>query len=252
MKIIYSKDDSWVAVRREIAHSKTLDALTWELQQKVFRTELWLSDLDDTHAPSPAKHAALHALGTSHLRPHYWWWGLRSALRILGGDATAETESWREYVHSFLRSPAALDEIKSRFTVERAAATLYPGVASLHTRILSHVPRCYVTRNIREIVDPYAQALAFQGVVVEAFDKGRAVQEIVCRFPHLTRYAVEGDSADDGQIVAALRDAGKEVLGLYVMKEPNVRRLDIHFDYAVSRSRAALVDLLSSSPVIEN
>src|SRR3989338_6850597 len=154
MKILHRKNDSWVAVRDEIARDRSLEVMVKELQRKTFTTKLWLSDLDDTHASSPAKHAALHALGTSYYNPRYWWWAIQSAGRILAHNEAPATSSWKEYIDLFLRSPEALDKVKATFTLDKAAATLYPGVASLHTVVLSHVLRCYVTRNIRVIVEP--------------------------------------------------------------------------------------------------
>ena len=44
MKILHRKNDSWVAVRDEIARDRSLEVMVKELQRKTFTTKLWLTD----------------------------------------------------------------------------------------------------------------------------------------------------------------------------------------------------------------
>jgi|SRR3989344_352019 len=212
------------------------------LRQRINGVQTWFFDLDDNHAPSPAKKIARRAIGTSHLSPKYLQWCASTALKLAKKEKAAESETWKDYVDSFLRNTKARAEVQRLFTPEYARQSLYPGVEDF-CGLISDAQRFYVTRNIAEVVRVYASILNFDGFFAEANNKERIVEEYLQSHPHVERYGVEGDSEEDAGMIEILQFYKRDVVSLYSTDDPS-SKINKRFDYSLSKDRTELVELL--------
>lgn len=236
--LVEPRNGPWVAVSEGFSRGSAIE----DLENRTRAVQTWFFDLDDNHANSPAKMIAKQAIGTNHFSPRYAWWCARTAWQLARKGKAAESETWRDYVNSFLRSGEALEEARRRFTPESAKQSLYPGVEDF-CRLVSGAHRFYVTRNIAEVVEAYVSALGLNGSFPESADKGRVVEEYVQKNPHVVRFGVDGDSEEDVAMIDVLQFYHREVLGLYSMDRPN-NEMNPKFDVFVSKDRSGLVSLL--------
>src|SRR3989344_4423125 len=210
--LIEPQNGIWVAVTDNFSNDNAVE----ELRKRTGAVQTWFFDLDDNHADSPAKKIAKLALGTNHFSPRYVGWCAQTAWKLVQKGKAAESETWRDYVNSFLRSEGALEEVRRRFTPESARESLYSGVEDF-CRLVSGAERFYVTRNIAEIAEAYAGALGFNGFFPELDNKERVVEEYVRRNSHVVRFGVDSDSEEDAAMINVLRFYNKEVFGFYSM-----------------------------------
>lgn len=236
--LVEPKNGIWVAVGDYFSGRDAVE----ELRNRTRAVQTWFFDLDDNHADSPAKNIAKQAIGTSHFSPSYVRWCVDTAWKLARNGKAAESETWRNYVNTFLRSEEALEEVRKRFTPESVRKSLYSGVENL-CRLVSGAERFYVTRNIAEVAGAYASALGFNGFFPESDRKERIVEEYAKRNPHIVRFGVDGDSEEDAVMVDVLRFYDKEVLGFYSIDKPN-GEIPLKFDVSVSKDRRGLVGLL--------
>src|SRR3989344_793133 len=228
----------WVAVHDNFPREDSVQ----EFEARTKAVQTWFFDLDDNHADSPAKKIAKLAMGTSHFSPRYLGWCTQTAWKLARKGKAAESETWRDYVKSFLRSEEALEQVRERFTLESARESLYSGVEDF-CGLVAEAERFYVTRNIAEVAKAYASALSLNGFFPESDNKEKVVEEYVKRNQHVVRFGIDGDSEEDAGMIDVLRFYDKEVLGFYSMDKPNG---EIHpkFDVSVSKDRSGLVRLL--------
>ena len=213
------------------------------LQQRVRSVQTWFLDLDDNHAPSPAKKIAKRAIGTSHFSPRYLQWCGSTAFKLVRSGKSVESEAWKEYVDRFLRNEDALAEVQRLFTPEYSRQSLYPGVEEF-CGLVSDAQRFYVTRNIAEVASAYASILNFDGFFPESYNKEKVVEKYLKRNPHVQKYGVEGDSEEDGVMVDVLQFYGKEVIAFYSTETIQEESFDPWFNYVIEKDRTFLVDLL--------
>ncbi len=235
MKLLHQTKTSWVGVPDN--HSNGISGL-----QNLEQIEVHFSDFDDTHAYSPAKIVARRALGTNHLNPFFINWCLQVGMEKSFGNGDVDSKLWKKYVDLFLQTPAARREVKNYFTPTIVSHTLFPGVQQFAAR-LSHADSAYVTRNINEVADAYAQFLGFNSVYANSYDKAAVVQGYVRRNPCLNNFLIEGDSREDGEMIEALRQLNRNVVSIQVMSRPG--EMDPRFTYATSRDRTSLLELMS-------
>lgn len=242
MKKATEEEQLFVAAKEKVI-TKVTPELIQILREQVRSVQTWFFDLDDNHAPSPAKRIARRAMGTSHFSPKYLRWGVTSALKLVGKGKAAESEIWKEYVDLFLRDEKALAEVQRLFTPEYARESLYPGIEEF-CGLVSNAQRFYVTRNIAEVVSVYASILNFDGFFPEAYNKERVVEEYVQRNPRIQSYGIEGDSEEDGAMIEVLQFYKKEVVSFYTTPDQKFKDADIRFDYVMAKDRTGLVKFL--------
>jgi len=241
MKKTAEEEQLFVAVRDKVVTEVTPEIIK-SLQEQVRNVQTWFFDLDDNHAPSPAKQIARSAMGTSHFSSKYLHWGVASALKLAVKGKAAESEIWKEYVDLFLRDEKALADIQRLFTPENARRSLYPGVEEF-CGLISDSQRFYVTRNITEVVGAYASALHFNGFFPEAYDKERTVEGYLRKHPEIQRYGVEGDSEEDAAMIEVLQFYKKDVVSFYSVDYPTFKE-DRRFQYIVPKDKRELVQIL--------
>ncbi len=244
MAYFLSSEPGWVLKKDEIILPGHTPALIQELQHRVYATQVWFFDLDDTQASSPGKEIIRQAIGTYHYSPQYLFWLAGTGLKALGRKKQWVSSSWQQYVNTFLRPESARAEVLETFDIETVRSSLYPGVNSF-CDCVSHSQRYYVSRNIKEVVESYVYVLGFDGFFYEAFQKGKAVEDFVRQNPALQRYGVEGDSEEDGEMIDLLRFYHKETISFQVMESLQPKKIDPRFEYALSRDHRGLVELLT-------
>ena len=240
--LIEPRGGVWVAVNEGLAGDKSDPVLINDLRESVASVDQWFFDLDDNHAPSPAKKIAFKAIGTRHYSPRWWKWCLGTAYALAREGKAAESERWFKYVETFLRSPKAVEDVKRRFNAEGVGETFYPGVRELCELLPGR--KDYVTRNIDEVGAAYASALGIDGCYSEENNKGERVRRVIAE-RGLRVVGVDGDSAEDGEMIDAAKGCGVGSVSFYSMKRPSDAKCDRRFDYFVGKNRRGLVELLS-------
>jgi len=235
------KDGPWVAVRETFASSD--EEARRLLRERIQRAQVWFFDLDDNHAYSPAKTIAKNATGTSYLSPTYLLWCMTTAWALFREGKNAECRTWEKYITTFLQDTDVRRRIREQWSPEMVQQSLYPGVQDFCSEV-SHAWRLYVTRNIEEVAEAFAEALDFEKYVAEAGAKERIVEHFVREHPGFDSYGVEGDSECDGMMAEVLRFYNKDVIAICSMDKP--REPVRMFDVSVSKNRQGLVDILQS------
>ena len=99
-----------------------------ELVVRIKTADICISDLDYTDADSPAKNLAADFF-------HFWSkdyarWALSTAKRKISPleRQRADSESWSEFIDSFLKKEEELEYVKQRFSETLVRESLYPGV----------------------------------------------------------------------------------------------------------------------------
>ena len=255
--LLEPRDGTWVAMadrfrKEDGSWPDHLTALT-ELRERVSSPQKWYMDFDDNHAPSPAKEIAKRALGTSRFNPTYVRWAAGTAWALATKGKAAESERWKAYIDHFLQNFESIEEVAIAFPPEHLC--FYAGVPEWCSLLVDqNAALHYISRNIEEVLSAYIEAMRLQtdGKVEplchqEIFDKAAFVQQhSFCHRPPLyirPSFGVEGDSSEDGDMIDALRQHNAPVVGIYSMDSPR-GRMDPRFDYAVSKDRRGLVELL--------
>ena len=235
-------DGLFVTITDNTIHHPNPESELRTLRQRIKGVQTWFFDLDDNHAPSPAKLIARRAIGTSHFSPKYLQWCAGTALQLTKKGKAAESEIWKEYVDLFLRNEEALAEVQELFTPEYARKSLYPGVEEF-CGLISNSQRFYVTRNIEQGVSAYASILNFDGFFPEADDKERVVEDYVQKHQGIQRYGIEGDSEEDAVMIEVLQFYKKDVVSFYSVDYPTFKE-DRRFEYIIPKNRGELVQIL--------
>lgn len=215
-----------------------------ELVKRILATDICISDLDDTDAPSPAKVLASdwRHYGRS---PAYWTWLFKAGTKHLLFGKKSESGSWEKFINKFLRDPEELSRIEKLFTPEYLESTLFPGVKEFYGLLPRDAIRIYLTRNIREVALAYAGYLGINEIHAEQFDKHLTIQKII-QTPYLRkRWLVKGDSDEDQEVLSFLkyqktRDKIDDVVGIYVTEE----KLNPRFDINLFQDYRPLVELM--------
>ncbi len=229
----------WVAVKDNI-NKKTL-------KERILDSDVCISDLDDTDAPSPAKKLAYSKLVSKKIfDPKFISWCLRTGFKLITKGKKVEHECWKEYVDKFLTNPYDLKEIKEKYNSEKVAKSLYPGVKEFYD-LLPNVFKSYFTRNIPEIANAFGKFLGFDEVIPKAFDKRSLTLDFIERRPFFKNYIVRGDSPEDEEIVDVLefyQSQGKikNVISIYRADSP--LKLNERFTVNVGKNSFGLVKII--------
>lgn len=241
MNILREEDNSWVGVREDFL-GRMSGSIECAISKQMHHADVWFFDLDDNHAPSPAKAIAKRAVGTHYLSPQYILWCAGTAFALATKGKAAESERWTRYVNRFLRKEDALQRIREMFSPEQVVPMLYPGVAD-YVRALQHKHCFYVTRNIAEVADAFAQVLGIPHSFPETMKKEHIVENFVAQHHETLHFGVDGDSDEDAAMIDILRHHKKYVVGVYSM-DSKYGHLNQLFDIATSKDRTTLVGLL--------
>ncbi len=235
MRIIHRIGKSWVAVpdSNDNGFSHIDD---------ILQADAVLSDLDGTHAPSPAKEMTKYAVGTKHWDLDYLTWCSVATTALVAGRKDLEQPLGRIYIKTFLSSDDTDHKLSKFFTPERVSASLFPGVKDLAKHFVWK-DWSYVTRNIHPIAVSYADELGVHHIFAEEYLKGERAYKHAKDNPHLRNFVVETDTVEEGDMIHALRECGRKTTGILVMDSPD--KIPKPFTYGVSEDRTALVDLLS-------
>lgn len=219
-----------------------------ELAEKIVRSDVCLSDLDDTDAESPAKVMVFSRMRRlSSIDPIFISWGIKSLYDLFTGGKKSEDKCWREYIK--VLDGDSRKEADEMFSQEAVIDLLvYPGVRDLYG-LMENAKKVYVTRNIIEIAGRFAKNLGLDGVIAETFDKEKSTAEFIENNPELKRYFIKGDSKEDeGMIDVAMHYKKKgyidEVVSCY--RADSLRNENQLFDVNVIKDYTGLVNLINS------
>ncbi len=240
MKLLRPQQGTMWVLAREPLTVKTLP-------QQLRAADVCISDLDDTDCNSPARMLARRAIGTHHWSPAYWDWGIQALTARKKKGQNSESKSWNLYVERFLSTAGAKLKVTEFFTPERIQSTLFPGVDAFYQRLSAK--KVYVSRNIAEVVQCYAEELGFAEWHGEELLKRQAVEKYVTAHPEQQHYIVKGDSEEDFEMLDFLRHRQREkkvasVLGIYCAKNFFKEKHD--FDVEIGRDYRGLVELLNA------
>ena len=246
-----SNNGIWVAIKPELEKEG--------LVERLLSSDILISDLDDTDAPSPAKAIARNGLTTlTYLKdPKYWLWVLATGYTLAKNGKSAESEAWLRFVQRFLRNPKELEKLRRIYTSQFAASTFYPGVLDFYRLMPEEMIKIYVTRDILEVADAYKQAAGFNEAMSEQFDKKSSIREIVNKYPERRRFVLKVDSPEEESTLEFLvqsKRLGKidEVTSIWVTDSPH--KLNPKFDANIPRNYNGLVQLIKEAylPIIQN
>jgi len=221
------------------------------LQRKILSSDILVSDLDDTDVPSPAKKIACSSL----IRPKYLvnsnfhLWCLKYLYSQFNREGTgSHSKLWKGYIELFLRNPKELERLSKKHTVEHAASTIYPEVREFYGLLPENMLKFYITRNIAQIVKPFADALHFDGFLAEQFDKIESIRRLMKKHPERKRYILKGDSLEDSEAVNYLKSKKRKgeidgLVSILVSKNPE-KEMQKMFDITIGRNYGPLVELL--------
>ncbi len=239
---LFSRNDTWVGIDDKYAAGRSRDDLIKEYREQIARTQTLFSDLDDTDADSPAKKLAYEAFGTRHFSPSYLLWAVGYGFPARGLKSR-EIPAWDHYASRFLNNQSVRDELGRRFTAEYARRLLYPGVEEFYAHFdPRQCKKIYLSRNLSEIVNAFAQALGFDASYPEERDKSKAIKRYLQQNLKVYFVTVKGDSAEDTPKVEEINWMAR-VLSIQVMKKPHDHFLP-GFRFATSRDQTGLVSLL--------
>ncbi len=244
MKFLVEPTESggWVAAQDNLD-----EILSREL---ILACDVCFSDLDDTDTPSPAKKIAYDSLkSTMIFDPIFLGWCFIARYKLLREGKQAESEVWKYYMELFLRDSKKREKIRKRFTEENIPDLLYPGVQEFY-EMLEVAKKFYITRNIIEVVKPFADFLGFDNVMVEVFDKERVISQIIERYPEFRRCLVKGDSEEDEGILDKLdfyKGKGRieDVVSCYVADSPD--NINEKFTFNIGRNYFGLVGIMQGN-----
>lgn len=234
---------SWVYASRSFAGGRSAGDVVADIKKRVFGRQVWLFDLDDTHARSPGKAIAKGAVGSSYFSPSYWSWCAKAICGLVRGVHGLEARMWEEYADKFLNNQESVGAVRRMFDFKRVSNSLYPGVIDFCS-LVSESKRFYVTRNVHEVASLYSYFLGFDGFYPRASKKADVAGDFVRDRPLLQYYGIQGDSEDEAEMISALRFYGKDVLGILCSDSP----VDLGcgaYDINTSKDQSGLVKLIS-------
>jgi len=195
--LIEPKNGIWVAT-----HYNLDNAI---LRGQILGSDVCISDLDETDARSPGKILAYRDIFSKRIfDPRFLTWSFITAQKLLTHGRVAESDAWEKYVELFLSNPSDRESAMGIFTEDVILKLLYPGVRELYSILPSEMYKIYLSRNIPEAVQPFADFLGFQEISTEVSDKGSVTAQFVEEHPEVRSYFVKGDSEEDEGILDAL------------------------------------------------
>jgi len=234
------KSEPWVSVKPEIH---------LDLSKRISTSDILVSDLCDTDAPSPLKKVALSSLSKPEywINPNFQKWNMKCIKNILKRKRKcSESQLGKQFIELFLRDQKILEEITKKYTPEFAESTFYPGVMEFYSLLPDDMIKFYVTRNIEEITQAYKQAAGFTAFMSEQFDKQKSMEELIKKHPERKRFILKGDSQEDEAALDCLKFSKRnkridEVLSIFVTDHPC--SVNNKFDINIGKDYTKLVEL---------
>ena len=211
------------------------------------RTDLIISDLDDTDTYSPAKRIAYSYLTRLDKlsSPSFWRWAISCFFDLMLHGHGAEEGQWRKFRATFLSDPEELN-YQTMNHLGHAKSMAFPGLLDFYDNF-PDAKKAYISRNIPEIAESYGAVYGFDKIVSNAFDRESAVRSVLDAFPHKRNVLFKGDAKSDEDILRILKgykDSGR----IHSLVSINVaygwRRIHPDFDLTINRDYTALVDIL--------
>lgn len=237
MKLItpHSSRKSWIAIADDTDESV--------LVQRIRNTDIILSDLDKTDA-FPARELFVDFLNDKKhsMDRKFWLWMVAMGKFVYKEGRQAINSIAVSFTNNFLRNPEELERIAKKYTPEYAAQKFYPGVIDFYAA-LPNALKIYITRNIANIAQPYAEAANFHFVYAEQYDKAKSVDTIVSKFPNKKKYIVRGDSSEDDAMNQKLQEHQQQETidyKVYINVAGSYRRTNPRADINTSRNQTAL------------
>jgi len=233
-------DNGWVLAKR--------DYDSQSIAELIRSSEVVVSDLDDTIAPSPIKELIRSRSKERKYRSSPKCWAFALPARLIWRLTGKKSESilGKIFTELFLRDNAELQRISQEYTSDHAKSTLYPGVSDFYKILPPEMRRILVTRTIEQIAEPYGQAIGFDDVLVEQYNK-RETSEKILNWDHPRRFIVIGDSPLEQKMYAFLKDKERRgeiesVLGIYVADSPE--NINPKFDINIPQNYSGLVKIM--------
>lgn len=216
-----------------------------ELRRIILTSDCCISDLDDTDFKSPAKRIAfsyLFSLGA--FDPKFITWCLGTGYELLKRGKDAESERFRLFTE-FLKGKE--NKFVDKFDIRKIESLIFDGVKEVYNAI-PKAYKVYITRNIAEIAQVFADYLGFNEVLAKKFDKGKTVDEFICSH-NFINYFLKGDSKEDEQALDVLefyKRKGKvnNIISCYLSNSMN--DFNSKFTINVIGGYSGLVSLLQS------
>lgn len=192
--LIPPKQDSWVAVQDHV----TADSL----RARIRSSQICISDLDDTIAPSPAKRLAYQRLfSPKAFHPKFIGWSFQTAAKLLTATSRSQAEetAFLRYVQLFLRDEKELERIQRQFTPDYAQSTIFPGVAEFYRALPAGIETVDITKNIAVIAQAYQQVLGLKRLYCEVQSKPDQINNLLLEHPERRRVIIFDDCYGAGE-----------------------------------------------------
>ena len=220
-----------------------------EIRREISKAQVVLTDLDDTDAVSPAKILAREHVqrGAKH-HARYLSWVVRSSWKKYHQGKSSETEIWKEYVDTFLKSKSQRIRAGEYFDERNVQQLLFPGVQDFY-RALPPTYKSYITRNISEVARAFSSVVGIDSIVAETPNKGIATEQFIQSNPWFQNYIIKGDSEEDEEMMRVAehykkKGSIKTVTSILVCENKNtpLEKATIH----IGRDYRGLVELMTS------
>ena len=256
--------NSWLGINKQfLTGSKNKDTFA-EIKDKIAssfqKIEIWLSDLDEFDAVSPAKYVAFKAVGTKYYNIEYIKWAFYSFLCLFFKNRKKlEVIRWKEYYNLFLKQNLDNDWLKDEafkkiavlLNQNKIKRLLYPGVIDFYDTL--KVKKIMITRNIDRIAYRFCQFLSFYKYYYEVDNKGKIVESIIKENPHVRYFGIGGDSEEDASAYDTLLyyyKKGKIEKPLSLQRVYSMKKLFPDFDLYIGKDRRALVDVIKNGSAV--
>jgi len=214
---------------------------------RMERTDLIISDLDDTDTYSPAKRIAYSYLARPDKlsSPKFWTWAIPCFFDLMINGQDAEEGQWKKFRESFLSDPEELNyQVMNH--LGHAKSRAFPGLLDFYDNFPS-AKKAYISRNIPEIAEAYGAVYGFDKIVSNAFDREEAVRSVLDEFPNKRNVLFKGDAKSDEDILRILKEykSSGRINSLVSINVANGwRRIHPDFDLTINRDYTALVEIL--------
>ena len=255
---------SWLGINSQfisgLKNQDNLIEIKDNIASRFQKIEIWLSDLDEFDAKSPAKYVAFKAVGTNYFNFDYIKWAFHSFFCLFLKDRKKlEVLRWKEYYNLFLKQnldddwlkDAAFNKIAVLLNQNKIDNLLYPGIIDFYDSFKAR--KIMITRNIERIAYRFCQFLSFYKYYYEVDDKGKIVETIIKENPQVRYYGIGGDSEEDALAFDTLLHyykKGKIEKPLSLQRVYSVKKLFPHFDLYIGKDRRALVNVIKNGSAI--
>lgn len=182
-----------------------------DLVRRILNSDILISDLDDTVAPSPAETVVLDYFKNPKnvYDMRFLEWFFISLYNFVKKGVLAKPEIWKNFVKLFLSDSKELEMLRQIYTPEFAKSTLYRGVLEFYSLLPETMIKIYITENIKVIADAYRQAAGFDEVICEPSNKAQSIDEVLEKYAKRRSFVLVSDF-DDLSMFNRLSDLRRE------------------------------------------